>query len=55
MVRDADAEKQLVDRMLRLMENRAEQELLSKNIKQLGIPDASQRIAAEAELILAEQ
>jgi UDP-N-acetylglucosamine--N-acetylmuramyl-(pentapeptide) pyrophosphoryl-undecaprenol N-acetylglucosamine transferase len=55
MVRDADAREQLVDRMLGLMENRAEQEKLSKNIKQLGIVDASQRIAAEAKLILAEQ
>lgn len=55
MVRDADARELLLDRMLGLMENMDEQEKLSKNIKQLGIVDASQRIAAEAELILAEQ
>jgi UDP-N-acetylglucosamine--N-acetylmuramyl-(pentapeptide) pyrophosphoryl-undecaprenol N-acetylglucosamine transferase len=54
MIPDVEAREQLVDRMLTLMEDRAEQELLSKHIKQLGIVDASQRIAAEAELILAE-
>jgi len=53
MVRDADAEELLVDRMLGLIENQAEQKLLSKNIKQLGIVDASSRIAAEAKQILA--
>jgi len=55
MIPDVDAREQLVDRMLSLMENRAEQENLSKNIKQLGIVDASQRIAAEVQLILNEQ
>jgi UDP-N-acetylglucosamine--N-acetylmuramyl-(pentapeptide) pyrophosphoryl-undecaprenol N-acetylglucosamine transferase len=54
MIPDVEAREQLVDRMLTLMEDRTEQELLSKHIKQLGIVDASQRIAAEAELILAE-
>ncbi len=54
LVRDDDAGEQLLDRMLALMGNREEQERLSKNIKQLGIADASGRIAAEAELILAE-
>jgi UDP-N-acetylglucosamine--N-acetylmuramyl-(pentapeptide) pyrophosphoryl-undecaprenol N-acetylglucosamine transferase len=55
MVRDGEARGQLLDRMLDLLDNRTEQEKLSKNIKQLGIVDASQRIAAEAELILTEQ
>ena len=55
MVRDADAGEQLIDRVLGLVDNREEQERLSKNIKQLGIADASRRIAAEAELILAER
>jgi UDP-N-acetylglucosamine--N-acetylmuramyl-(pentapeptide) pyrophosphoryl-undecaprenol N-acetylglucosamine transferase len=55
MVRDADAREQLLDRMLELMENPREQEQLSGNIKKLGIVDASRRIAAEAELILAER
>jgi UDP-N-acetylglucosamine--N-acetylmuramyl-(pentapeptide) pyrophosphoryl-undecaprenol N-acetylglucosamine transferase len=52
MVADAEAGEKLVDRMLNLMENGAEQEKLSKNIKQLGIVDASQRIAAEVQKIL---
>ena len=55
MIPDVEAREQLLDRMLALMEDGVEQEKLSKNIKQLGIVDASQRIAAEAELILAEQ
>jgi UDP-N-acetylglucosamine--N-acetylmuramyl-(pentapeptide) pyrophosphoryl-undecaprenol N-acetylglucosamine transferase len=55
MIPDVEAREQLVDRMLALMEDREEQKLLSKHIKQLGIVDASQRIAAEAELILNEQ
>ena len=55
MVPDAEAGEQLVDRMLKLMEDRTEKEMLSKNIKQLGIVDASQRIAAEVQNILTEQ
>ena len=55
MIPDVEAREQLLDRMLALMEDGVEQEKLSKNIKQLGIVDASQRIAAEAELILTEQ
>jgi UDP-N-acetylglucosamine--N-acetylmuramyl-(pentapeptide) pyrophosphoryl-undecaprenol N-acetylglucosamine transferase len=54
MIPDNEAEEKLVDRMLSLMDNHREQENLSKNIKKLGIADAAQRIAAEAELILAE-
>lgn len=54
MVPDAEAGEQLVDRMLKLMEDRTEKEKLSKNIKQLGIVDASQRIAAEVQKILTE-
>lgn len=55
MIPDAEAEEKLVDRMLELMKNTEEQEQLSKHIKQLGIPDASRRIAAEVEKILPEQ
>jgi len=55
LIPDVHAAEHLVDRMLKLMENRAEQENLSKNIKQLGIVDASQRIATEVELILTER
>ena len=55
MVSDAEAREGLVDRMLMLMEDVKEQERLSKNIKQLGIADATQRIAAEVKLILTEQ
>ena len=38
--------------MLKLMENTALREELSTNIKQLGIPDASERIAVEVKKIL---
>ena len=55
MVSDALAEEQLVDRMLELMEDDKLKEELSANIKLLGIPDASQRIAAEVLKILEEK
>ncbi len=55
MVRDEEAREQLVDRMLALMVDEREKENLSKNIKQLGIADASRRIAAEVTKILTEQ
>ncbi len=47
MVTDALAKEQLVDQMLDLMENEERKKELSKNIKKLGIPDASERIATE--------
>jgi UDP-N-acetylglucosamine--N-acetylmuramyl-(pentapeptide) pyrophosphoryl-undecaprenol N-acetylglucosamine transferase len=52
LVKDIEAGEQLVDRMLGLMEDEEEKEKLSKNIKQLGIFDASQRIAAEVQKLL---
>jgi UDP-N-acetylglucosamine--N-acetylmuramyl-(pentapeptide) pyrophosphoryl-undecaprenol N-acetylglucosamine transferase len=55
LVRDAEAEELLVERMLGLMEDQAEKEKLSQNIKQLGIFDASQRIAAEVQNLLIKQ
>lgn len=55
MIPDVDAGELLVDRMLKLMEDEEEKENLSKNIKELGIVDASQRIAAEVQHILNEQ
>jgi UDP-N-acetylglucosamine--N-acetylmuramyl-(pentapeptide) pyrophosphoryl-undecaprenol N-acetylglucosamine transferase len=55
MITDAEAEEKLVDRMLALMEDDAEQQQLSKHIKQLGIADASRRIAAEVDKLLIEQ
>jgi UDP-N-acetylglucosamine--N-acetylmuramyl-(pentapeptide) pyrophosphoryl-undecaprenol N-acetylglucosamine transferase len=55
MIPDAEAREKLVDRMLLLLEDDSEQAQLSKNIKQLGIADASQRIAAEVSKILVEQ
>ena len=55
MIPDSEAREKLVDRMLALLEEKSEQELLSKNIKQLGIADASMRIAAEVDKILLEQ
>jgi len=47
MVADQDARDVLVDTMLDLMENGQKRDSLSGHIKQLGIPDASDRIAAE--------
>jgi UDP-N-acetylglucosamine--N-acetylmuramyl-(pentapeptide) pyrophosphoryl-undecaprenol N-acetylglucosamine transferase len=55
MIADSMARELLVDRMLSLLENVKEQEELAANIKQLGIRDASGRIAAEANKILQEQ
>ena len=54
MVADVEAREHLVDRMLELIQNEGEKESLSKNIKQLGRVDASQRIAAEVTKILTE-
>ncbi|MEN8227060.1 MAG: undecaprenyldiphospho-muramoylpentapeptide beta-N-acetylglucosaminyltransferase [Bacteroidota bacterium] len=47
MVPDNLAREALVEKMLKLMESSEQQDELSMNIKQLGIADASQRIAAE--------
>jgi len=47
MVPDKMAGKHLVARMLQLMEDEGQRSELSKNIKKLGISDASQKIAAE--------
>ncbi|MCK4745494.1 MAG: UDP-N-acetylglucosamine--N-acetylmuramyl-(pentapeptide) pyrophosphoryl-undecaprenol N-acetylglucosamine transferase, partial [Bacteroidales bacterium] len=47
MVPDNLAREHLVDRMLKLMVDETGKKELSKNIKQLGITDASQRIAVE--------
>jgi UDP-N-acetylglucosamine--N-acetylmuramyl-(pentapeptide) pyrophosphoryl-undecaprenol N-acetylglucosamine transferase len=55
MVRDSEAAEQLVDRMLGLMKDDKLREELSINIRQLGIPDASQRIADEVLKILEER
>ncbi len=52
MVTDAEASEQLVDRVLGLMDDGKLKEELSTNIRQLGIPDASQRIAVEVLKIL---
>ena len=55
LVKDTEAGEQLVDRMLALLEDRDEKEKLSKNIRQLGIFDASQRIAAEVQKLVKKQ
>jgi UDP-N-acetylglucosamine--N-acetylmuramyl-(pentapeptide) pyrophosphoryl-undecaprenol N-acetylglucosamine transferase len=55
LVSDADAEEQLVDKMLGLLEDNKLRKELSQNIKKLGIPDASQRIAGEVYKILEEK
>jgi len=55
MVSDSQAEKLLMNEMLRLVDHKEEQLSLSENIKQLGIRDASQRIAAEVFKIIKQQ
>jgi len=55
MVSDSQADELLVDEMLRLMDHEEEQKSLSEHIKQLGIKDASQRIAAEVIKIIEQQ
>ena len=55
MIPDAEAEEKLVDRMLELLGDLKEQETLAANIKQLGISDASERIAGEVKKILGEK
>ena len=55
MIPDSRARDLLVDRMLSLLDNEKEQKELAANIRQLAIPDAAGRIAAEANKILQEQ
>jgi len=55
LVRDVEAGELLVDRMLGLMDDQAEKEKLAQNIRQLGIFDASQAIAAEVKKLLMKQ
>lgn len=45
---DADANTDLVPRLIQLLNNKEEQETLIKNIQTLGIPDSAERIAEEA-------
>jgi UDP-N-acetylglucosamine--N-acetylmuramyl-(pentapeptide) pyrophosphoryl-undecaprenol N-acetylglucosamine transferase len=52
MIPDDQAREQLVDQMLKLMEDGPLKQEISKNIKQLGIADASQRIADEVMKII---
>ena len=47
MIPDREAVEKLVDTMLDLMDDENRQQQLSNNIKQLGITDAAERIAAE--------
>jgi len=55
MVPDNQAVERLVDDMLELLENEKEQKVLSDHIKQLGIADASERIASEVFKIVKQQ
>lgn len=55
LVPDSKAGEQLVDEMLELIGNTEKQELLSENIKKLGIADAAERIAAEVLKIVKQQ
>jgi UDP-N-acetylglucosamine--N-acetylmuramyl-(pentapeptide) pyrophosphoryl-undecaprenol N-acetylglucosamine transferase len=55
MIADKEAEEQLVDRMLGLMDDGMLIKELGTNIRQLGIPDSSQRIAGEVFKILEEK
>jgi len=47
LIADRDAEAELVDCMLELLEDEIRQKELSDNIKKLGISDAAERIAGE--------
>ncbi len=47
MVKDAEARKELINVLLKLKDDIALQITLSQNIRQLGIPDAAERIAGE--------
>ncbi len=55
MVSDSEAEEKLLDQMLGLLEDDKLRKELSINIKQLGLPDASQRIADEVFNLLEEK
>jgi len=52
MIPDSEAPEKLVDTMLELVDDENQQRELSKNIKQLGIPDASYRIAEEVSKLI---
>lgn len=47
MVRDADAQTELIEKTLRLLNDEKMQEVLVANISGLGIPDAGKRIAEQ--------
>ncbi|PID91452.1 MAG: undecaprenyldiphospho-muramoylpentapeptide beta-N-acetylglucosaminyltransferase [Bacteroidetes bacterium] len=47
MVRDADAEQELVGRLIALLDDEALMGRMSENMRRLGIPDAANRIAEE--------
>lgn len=47
MVKDIDARNVLIDELIKLINNKEQQTRLSKNILQLGIPNAAERIALE--------
>jgi UDP-N-acetylglucosamine--N-acetylmuramyl-(pentapeptide) pyrophosphoryl-undecaprenol N-acetylglucosamine transferase len=55
MIPDSEAPEKLVDNMLAMVGNEKQQQELSKNIKQLGITDASSRIAAEVVKLIESQ
>ncbi len=55
MVADSKARDNLVDQMLQLMDDQEERKALSENIKQLGIGDASNRIADEVIKIIEQE
>lgn len=52
IVKDSDAGDKLVDRVLSLVNDEKEKKALSDNIKELGIPDAAQRIVEELKIIM---
>ena len=47
MISDSDARAKLVPEILRLAENKPEQEILRENIGKLAITDADEKIATE--------
>jgi len=48
MIRDSDAKGQIISKAIELLENEAERNKMSENIKKLAMPDAARQIAEEA-------
>jgi len=52
LVKDVDAQEKLVDTTIELLNDEEERKILAVNIKQMGIPDAPERILKEIEKLI---